>query len=253
VLRIVDQLRRTIKPKQIETTNRRTVLMFSIIFSLNIAIGNTSLSHVSVNFNQICRSLVPVIVLGISIFWYGKTVAPMRKYAVIPIVMGVILTFYGDVSFTALGAFYTLLCVLLAALKSVVAGELLTGDLKLHEIDLLSKMAPLALIQIGSVAILTGEVSEIIGRWEELSQTAAPQVVLLSGFLSFTLNVSSFIANKVTSALTLSIAANVKQVLIVTFATAYFGDMVGLVNGAGIVTVIIGSFAYGYISMQSKA
>jgi drug/metabolite transporter (DMT)-like permease len=193
-----------------------------------------------------------VIVLGISIFWYGKVVAPMRKFAVIPIVMGVVLTFYGDVSFTATGAFYTLLCVLLAAMKSVAAGELLTGDLKLHEIDLLSKMAPLALIQIGSVALLTGEVGEIISRWDELSVTAAPQVVLLSGLLSFTLNVSSFIANKVTSALTLSIAANVKQVLIVTFATAYFGDTIGILNGVGIATVIGGSFLYGYISILHK-
>ena len=91
-------------------------------------------------------------------------------------------------------------------------GELLTGELKLHEIDLLSKMAPLALLQIGIVSILTGEVSEIYARWPELIQTPAPQVVLLSGLMSFSLNVSSFIANKVTSPLTLCIAANVKQV-----------------------------------------
>ena len=59
-------------------------------------------------------------------------------------------------------------------------------------------------------------------------------------------------ANKVTSALTLSVAANVKQVLIVAFATAYFGDTIGLLNGVGIVTVICGSFAYGYISILNK-
>ena len=59
---------------------------------------------------------------------------------------------------------------------------------------------------------LLGEVGEIVVRWKELAMGPAPQVVLLSGILSFSLNVSSFIANKVTSALTLCIAANVKQV-----------------------------------------
>ncbi len=77
-------------------------------------------------------------------------------------------------------------------------------------------MCPLALVQIGIISIATGEVAEIISRWDELIHSPAPQVVLLSGLLSFSLNVSSFIANKVTSALTLCIAANVKQVRIIS-------------------------------------
>ena len=49
-----------------------------------------------------------------------------RKLSVLPIVLGVSLAFYGDMSFTAVGAFYTFFCVILAALKAVMGGELLT-------------------------------------------------------------------------------------------------------------------------------
>ena len=180
--------------------------------------------------------------MAISMIYYRKNFSSERKYAVIPIVIGVALAFYGDLSFTTIGAFYTGMCVILAALKAVVGGELLSGDLKLHEIDLLSKMCPLALIQIGLMSILSGEITEIMGRWDELASSAAPQVVLLSGLLSFSLNVSSFIANKVTSPLTLCIAANVKQVLVVAFSTLYFGDPVSFINAIGILTVIVGSY-----------
>ena len=81
-------LSRTVKPKQIEGTQRTNILLFSVIFSLNIAIGNTSLSYVSVNFNQVVRSLVPVIVLFISIVWYRKVYSSARKWAVLPIAVG---------------------------------------------------------------------------------------------------------------------------------------------------------------------
>ena len=197
------------------------------------------ISHVN---TQICRALVPVIVMLLSMIYYGKAYSSAHKWAVIPIVLGVAMAFYGDLSFTTKGAIYTMLCVILAALKAIVGGELLTGDLKLHEIDLLSKMCPLALVQIGLISIATGEVSEIMHRWKELAVSAAPRVVLMSGLLSFSLNVSSFIANKVTSPLTLCISANVKQVLVVAFSTLYFGDSVSLLNGIGIITVIVGSY-----------
>jgi hypothetical protein len=148
----------------------------------------------------------------ISMAFYRKDYSLSRKYAVLPIVMGVALAFYGDMSYTAIGVVYTGLCVVLAALKAVAGGELLTGDLKLHEMDLLSKMCPIALVIIAVASVMSGEFYEIMGRWEELALSSAPQVVLLTGVLSFSLNVSSFIANKVTSPLTLCISANVKQV-----------------------------------------
>lgn len=244
---------RTTKPKQIEAHSRKSIFLFSIIFSLNIAIGNISLRWVSVNFNQVCRSLVPVFVMVISMAWYNKTFSYNRKLAVVPIVVGVALTFYGDMSFTNIGAFYTILCVLFAALKAIVSGELLTGELKLHPIDLLLKMCPLAMIEIGAFAVGTGEITEISGKLDSLLNSAAPQVVILSGILSFSLNVTSFIANKITSPLTLCIAANVKQVLSVCFGTLYFGDHVSLINGLGIVIVIAGSFKYGLVSLSEKS
>lgn len=48
------------------------------------------------------RALVPAITMAISIFWYGKVFSESRKMAVLPIVAGVALAFYGDMSYTGL-------------------------------------------------------------------------------------------------------------------------------------------------------
>jgi drug/metabolite transporter (DMT)-like permease len=226
--------------------------MFSVLFSLNIAIGNLSLRYVSVSFNQVSRALVPVVVMIISIMYFGKGYSTERKISVLPIVLGAAMTVYGEMSYSTIGAMYTFACVILAALKAVVSGELLTGELKLHPVDLLLKMCPLALIQIGLGAILSGEVGEIWEHRESLLNSAAPIVVLFSGLLSFLLNVSSFIANKSTSALTLCICANVKQVLLAFVGTLYFGDSVSMLNGVGILIACAGSFRYSMVSIAER-
>jgi hypothetical protein len=103
----------------------------------------------------------------------------------------------------------------------------------------------------------TGELASIGERWEhDLSPSANPMVmvaVLSTGILSFSLNVTSLLANKATSPLTLCILANVKQVALIGFSTIMFGTEISKMNGLGIVLVVAGSFKYGLEGMKDKA
>lgn len=116
--------------------------------------------------------------------------------------------------------------------------------------------APLAFCQCLLISYGTGEVTAIAGRWsKELSPTVNPlplAVVGLSGIMSFSLNICSLQANRLTSPLTLCIAANVKQVLMIVLSTILFRVHISPLNGAGILVVLAGSARYSYVCVVEK-
>ena len=95
----------------------KTIVAFSCIFSANVAIGNASLRFVSVNFNQVARSLVPGVVMVASSFLLGKRHSSAEKWSLVPVMLGVAMATFGEMHFSTLGAFMTAFCVILAALK----------------------------------------------------------------------------------------------------------------------------------------
>jgi len=248
-----------LQKKDLDAKGKRTILLYSLIFSANLCIGNVSIRYVSINFNQVMRSLVPAITIAMG-FCIGKPTSWQRQLAVVPVIVGVAMACLGDMSYTPIGFVYTALCVFLAALKVVASGEIMTGDsgLKLHPFDLLRHMTPLALIQCLFMSWVTGEIQEIFQRWPADFDPLGPKgwypflIVNLTGVISLTFNVSSLQVNKLTSPLTLCVAANVKQVLMIIIATVYFNTEISPLNAVGIVVVLIGSACYSYISAREK-
>lgn len=144
--------------------------------------------------------------------------------SLVPVVAGVGFTTYGDYYFTRWGLFLTLLGTFLAALKTVVTNMLQSGTsitsrskpsitstaprkgIKLHPLDLLMRMSPLAFIQCVIYGWASGEL-ENVRRFGAVEMDRGKVFgLVVNGMIAFGLNVVSFTANKKAGPLTMNVA-----------------------------------------------
>ncbi|KAJ9119303.1 hypothetical protein QFC24_005774 [Naganishia onofrii] len=233
-------------------TSKENLIMaaFSVLYTVNIAVSNLSLQLVTVPFHQVVRASTPLFTILISsVFFKGKFSA-LKLISLMPVIAGVGFATYGDYYFTAWGLILTLLGTFLAALKTVVTNVIQTGGggrLKLHPLDLLMRMSPLAFMQCVIYGYMSGELKRV-QRYGALEMTRGKATaLLLNGVIAFGLNIVSFTANKKAGALTMTVAANCKQVLTIAIAVFMFNLSINITNGIGILLTLIGGAWYGYL------
>ncbi|KAJ8102212.1 triose-phosphate transporter family-domain-containing protein [Lipomyces tetrasporus] len=229
-----------------------TLFLFSLLYTINIAISNVSLNLVTVPFHQIVRAMTPFFTVIIYVIGYRKVYSTMTYISLIPVVAGVGFATAGDYYFTAMGFILTLLGAFLAALKTVVTNRVQTGRLRLSPLELLFRMSPLAFVQCLVYAYFTGEAASLRDYWYNSMTSTMMIKLLLNGAIAFGLNVVSFTANKKTGALTMTVAANVKQILTIVLAILFFHLAVTPMNAIGIILTLVGGAWYAKVELENK-
>lgn len=214
---------------------------FSSLYALNIALSNVSLQLVSLALHQIIRSGTPLITLVFEYVILGRRSSASILLTLLAIVGGIVLTVIGDLEMKTrnfIGIGLTVLGAVISALKGVLTNLFLKES---DPLDLLAKIAPLATIQCAALAVLSGEGSKI----SEINWNASIVMNLsINAALAFGLNWISFAVNKETSALTLTVAGNVKQAVSVALGVLIFSTPVNVLGMIGMSITLLGGLFY---------
>lgn len=179
----------------------------------------------------------------------------------IPLISGVSLATFGDYYFTPTGFALTFTGVLLAAIKSISSNRMMTGTLHLSALEILYRMSPLAAMQSLVCAGVIGEVGDArreffaSGRFFNLTAEKGNGFVMmlvLNALMAFMLNGISFYTNKIAGALTISVCANLKQILTILLGIVLFRVHVTPVHGLGMVVALVGAAWYSKAELDAK-
>ncbi|KAI0267264.1 TPT-domain-containing protein, partial [Gloeopeniophorella convolvens] len=145
------------------------------------------------------------------------------------------------------------------ALPTTSLPRLRRYHLQLHPLDLLTRLSTLAFLQCVIYAHISGEMNFVLKSSTACGQTLYLcrmwQTALLfgNGIIACLLNIVSFEANRRSGALSMSVAANVKQALTILCAVWMFRLTITPVNVAGIALTILGGAWYAILECQSKS
>lgn len=190
---------------------------------------------VTLPFHQVVRATTPVFTVAIYRIFFSNGYGFLTYLSLVPVILGVGLATCGDYYATELGFIITLLGAILAATKTVATNRMQTAELHLSAWEILYRLSPLAVAQSLIVGYFRGEVSaflEFAGQPGNFNNKAI-LVLLINAVLAFGLNMISFMANKKVGALTMTVAANLKQALTILLSVAFWRLKIGWVNATG--------------------
>ncbi|KAJ3064806.1 UAA transporter [Podochytrium sp. JEL0797] len=251
------------------------VLLFSFLYTINIAVSNISLNIVSLPFHQIVRSTNPAVTIAMEYVLLAKWrngVGMDVFMSLFVVIFGVGLATLGDYEFTLLGFLITFLGTILSSLKGISTNILLAGNgLTFPPLELLYRMSGLSFLQCLAISYSTGELARFATLMATLQQGRVeagveghgvivwlnPVWLVLAlgvnGTMAFWLNFVSFSANKKVGALSIAVAGNVKQAMSLGLSVWIFGYVISAVNGVGILLTLGGGAWYSMIGVAKKA
>ena len=230
-------------------THRLKLFIFACLFTVNIALSNRALGFVSLSIHQTIRATAPALTIILTTILELRTWSSysMSTYlSLVPIVAGVLLATYTSFSSASLyGIAITFLGTVTAVVKTMATHTFQT-EYGIKGLELIHITTPIAVFQASLLAYLYGDFGRIAKLYDQstASEERAAAGAWLLLFILFNvimaafLNLSSFEANRRCGPVSMGVAANLKQVVILLLPCLAQGGRVNTrVLGGGMMAI----------------
>eukprot|EP00658_Telonema_sp_P-2_P036262 TRINITY_DN2626_c0_g2_i1.p1 TRINITY_DN2626_c0_g2~~TRINITY_DN2626_c0_g2_i1.p1 ORF type:complete len:386 (-),score=71.32 TRINITY_DN2626_c0_g2_i1:110-1267(-) len=237
----------------------KKLIGLSLLFVLNIVVGNASLVHASVPFVQMLRCTVPAMTAALSFGLLGQRQSHRQLFALTGVVVGALVLVQGSWGdLTPLGVMVTLVGCLLCSCKAVLTSMILddpTISSKLgHKISPLEVLRTLATCgALEAWPIVLYREPQWLGHFIRHAPAGVVLLLLLHGVQAFALNVANFEATKATSATVMTIGGNMKAVMTSGMSMVLLGEKVSPVGLVGMFMCAGGMWWYNLERLREKS
>eukprot|EP00775_Hariotina_reticulata_P003160 gene3160-3438_t len=257
------------------------VLPNGVVTGLDIGFSNTSLVYITMSFYTMCKSTTPIFLLAFAFLWRLESPSWALAGVVAVIVSGLVLLVQGETKFNMTGFLLVMSASCMSGLRFTLTQVLLHGkhgtsdhggrgegqQVKaagvgwvgagpapfggpLEVLEVLTPVMSVTMLLLSLVSEqlwLTLPASYYFNSMEHTLITIA--LIFAGAIIAFLMVWTEYQVIKETSALTFMIAGTVKEVVTVIASILVFHDDFGIINGIGLLVVIIGVLLFNYYKL----
>jgi len=226
------------------------IIPLTIVWILMMATSNYCLKYTEVTFYQVARALTIFWSIMFQQFEFPDLVISIpAKCACVIVFLGFLFGSYGEVNFEWIGWIAGVLSsVFVAYYNNAIKKSLVFVDNSSWRLMIYN--TTWAVFMIIPVLYLFDEIVLDDPKKMEFLTPTVWNGIVITGVLGYLINIAIFLQMKLTSPLTGTISGTVKGVLQTLFGWLLFRNEISLMNGIGIVLVLIGSSWYSQIQYQ---
>ncbi|KPA83343.1 hypothetical protein ABB37_02996 [Leptomonas pyrrhocoris] len=224
----------------------RQVLPISCAFCGYVVFNNLSLLTNSVSVYQVLKILCTPIIVGIERIYYGKREKASTLLSLIPVCLGVGVTFYSDSDVNFVGTMWAGLAIIANSLYTIW-GKTKQQELNAQPMQLLIYQAPISAAMLLFAAVPLDGYDNLAAY--SVSFTTV-WTVLLSCVFAFGVNFSFFLFVGKTSPLTVNVVGYLKTSLVFFLDFIFVSADVSPQKVVGIFLTLVGLAGYSYTKMD---
>lgn len=212
------------------------ILPVALCFAISLVFSNNAYIYLSVSYIQMLKAFTPVAVLIFSVLGGLEKSSCLELYIVMIICIGVAMTSVGELYFSYIGFTFQALGIMAESTRLVLT-NILMKQLKLDPLSSLYYISPLCALFIG-ISCCYFEYNSL--PWDRILSHDFLIILIVNGLVAFTLNVAVVLLIANTSALVLTLAGVIKDILLVALSVTVFGSPVTLLQYVGYGIALIG-------------
>ena len=228
-----------------------SVLPLSLIFVGMITFNNLCLQYVQVSFYNVARCLTLVFNVVFSFLFLQKTTSYNTLGTLFIIIIGFVVGIDGEVDFNLIGTLSGVMSSVFVSLNSIFTARMLPKVE--NDNNALQFYNNLNACFLFFPLIVIFESNTLMNNLDKLTSVFFWSTMTVTGAFGYAIGLVTMMQIKATDPLTHNISGTAKAAVQSIMAFYIWGNEATFKGIAGILTVIFGSFLYGYVQMTTSA